>query len=119
MDLASAVDSDSVSVGVEPAALAALEQRLDLSALLRQLGFKRRPLCCALGHSVGRMVKPGSERMTHRGPAAPARWARVWMSMSTRSVTGQQFPLIPVSARLARPFGGSFGSGTASTNAAL
>ena len=54
VDLASAVDSDSVSVGVEHAALAALEP-LDLPALLRQLGFNRRQLCCALGTLVGRM----------------------------------------------------------------
>ena len=72
VDLASAVDRDRVSVGIEPAALAALE-RLDLPVLLRQLGFNRRPLGCALGNSVGRMAKPGSERMTPRGPAAPAR----------------------------------------------
>ena len=72
VDLASAVDRDRVSVGIEPAARAALERR-DLPALLRQLGFNRRPLGCALGNSVGRMAKPGSERMTPRGPAAPAR----------------------------------------------
>ena len=48
VDLASAGDRDRVSVGIESAALAALE-RLDLPALLRQLGFNRRQLCCAMG----------------------------------------------------------------------
>ncbi len=70
VDLASAVASDSVSVGVEPAAWAALDL-LNLPALLQSLGFNRRPLCCALRTRVGRKAKPGSERMTNRGRPLP------------------------------------------------
>lgn len=64
VDLDSARDHTPRTVGVEHAALAALDL-LGLPALLEELGFSRRQRLCAIGNIVGRMVRPGSERRTH------------------------------------------------------
>ena len=52
-------------------------------------------------HFSPKMIGTGTAQIKRMSLNCPARRWR------------QQFPLIPVSARLARPFGGSFGSGTA------
>ena len=65
VDIASAADSDGRSVGIEHAALAALDM-LGLPELLDGLGFNRRQRCCALATIAARMAAPGSERATNR-----------------------------------------------------
>ena len=65
VDVASVHDSDGRSIGVEHAALAALDM-LELPGLFDELGFNRRQRCCALASIVGRMAHPGSERETNR-----------------------------------------------------
>ena len=65
VDIASAADSDGRSVGIEHAALAALDM-LGLPELLDDLGFNRRQRCCALATIAARMAAPGSERATNR-----------------------------------------------------
>ena len=65
VDIASAADSDGRSVGIEHAALAALDM-LGLPELLDDLGFNRRQRCCALATIAARMAEPGSERATSR-----------------------------------------------------
>ncbi len=60
----SASDSDVRSVGVEHAALEALNC-LGVPELLLQLGFNRRQRCCALASIVARMAAPASERRTN------------------------------------------------------
>ena len=60
----SASDSDVRSVGVEHAALEALNC-LGVPDLLLQLGFNRRQRCCALASIVARMAAPASERQTN------------------------------------------------------
>lgn len=63
VDINSASDQDGRSIGVEHAALKALED-LRLPSLLDHLGFNHRQRCCALGSIIGRMTEPGSERAT-------------------------------------------------------
>ena len=65
VDVASVCDSDGRSVGVEHAALAALDM-LGLPGLFDELGFNRRQRCCALANIIARMAHPGSERATNR-----------------------------------------------------
>ena len=64
VDINSANDSDSRSVGVEHAGLEALSA-LGLPTLFDQLGFNRRQRCCALATIVARMAVPTSERATN------------------------------------------------------
>lgn len=64
VDIDSAEDREVRTVGVEHAALQALE-RLGLGELLDRLGFNRRQRCCAIANIVGRMTLPGSERRTN------------------------------------------------------
>ena len=61
VDVGTATDFDQRSVGVEHAALAAIE-RFGLPALLDGLGFSRRMKVCAIAGIVARMAVPGSER---------------------------------------------------------
>ncbi len=79
VDMATAATSDARTIGVEHAALAALDL-LGLPALLDELGFKPRQKGCALASIVGRMTAPGSERKT-------SRWLR------TRSALGEMLGL--------------------------
>ena len=65
VDVNSAADRDVRTVGVEHAALAALES-LGVPQLLQDLGFNRRQRCLALATIVGRMATPASERETNR-----------------------------------------------------
>ena len=65
VDIASAADSDTRSLGIEHAALAALDM-LRLPKLLDDLGFNRRQRCCALATIAARMAAPGLERATNR-----------------------------------------------------
>ena len=65
LDVASVCDSDGRCVGVEHAALAALDM-LGLPGLFDELGFNRRQRCCALANIIARMAHPGSERATNR-----------------------------------------------------
>ena len=65
VDVASVCDSDGRCVGVEHAALAALDM-LGLPGLFDELGFNRRQRCCALANIIARMAHPGSERATNR-----------------------------------------------------
>jgi len=72
VDVGSARDHTARTVGVEHAALQALEM-LEMPQLLDGLGFNRRQRCCAMANIVGRMVRPGSERRTNawlRGTSA-------------------------------------------------
>ena len=71
--------SDARTIGVEHAALAALDL-LGLPALLDGLGFTTRQKGCALASIIGRMTAPGSERKT-------SRWLR------TRSAVGEMLGL--------------------------
>ncbi len=75
VDINSVRDHDGRTIGLEHAAVAALDQ-LGLPALLTELGLSRRQRGYALAAIVGRMVQPGSERAT-------ARWLR------TTSATGE------------------------------
>ena len=61
VDVNSATDFEPRSVGVEHAALAAVE-RFGLPTLLDRLGFNRRMKACAIASIVARMAVPGSER---------------------------------------------------------
>ena len=61
VDVSTATDFDQRSVGVEHAALSAIE-RFGLPALLDGLGFSRRMKVCAIAGIVARMAVPGSER---------------------------------------------------------
>ena len=63
VDINTATDFDQRSVGIEHAALSALEQ-FDLPALLDRLGFNRRMKVCAMATIIARMAMPGSERAT-------------------------------------------------------
>ena len=65
VDIASAADSDTRSLGIEHAALAALDM-LGLPDLLDDLGFNRWQRCCALATIAARMAAPGSERAANR-----------------------------------------------------
>ena len=65
VDIGSVRDMDGRTIGVEHAALSALEA-LGLPALFDELGFNRRQRCCALGSIIARMAHPGSERETNR-----------------------------------------------------
>ena len=65
VDVACVCDSDGRCVGVEHAALAALDM-LGLPGLFDELGFNRRQRCCALANMIARMAHPGSERATNR-----------------------------------------------------
>ncbi len=65
VDVNSGADGDVRTVGVEHAALAALET-LEVPQLLQNLGFNRRQRCLALATIVARMAAPASERETNR-----------------------------------------------------
>ncbi len=65
VDVNSGADGDVRTVGVEHAALAALET-LEVPQLLHDLGFNRRQRCLALATIVARMAAPASERETNR-----------------------------------------------------
>ena len=75
VDINSVRDHNGRTIGLEYAAVAALDQ-LGLPALLTELGLSHRQRGCALASIVGRMAQPGSERAT-------ARWLR------TTSATGE------------------------------
>ena len=65
VDIGSVRDMDGRTIGIEHAALSALEV-LGLPALFDELSFNRRQRCCALGSIIARMAHPGSERETNR-----------------------------------------------------
>ena len=65
VDINSVRDHNGRTVGLEYAAVAALDQ-LGLPALITELGLSHRQRGCALAAIVGRMVQPGSERATAR-----------------------------------------------------
>ena len=65
VDLDSLVMMNSRCVGAEAVALSALRQaRLDKK--LQALGFNPKQLHAAIGNIIGRMIRPGSELLTHR-----------------------------------------------------
>ena len=79
VDTETAATSDALTIGVEHAAMEALDL-LGLPPLLDELGFTTRQKGCALASIIGRMTAPGSERKT-------SRWLR------TRSAIGEMLDL--------------------------
>ena len=79
VDTETAATSDTRTIGVEHAAMEALDL-LGLPPLLDELGFTTRQKGCALASIIGRMTAPGSERKT-------SRWLR------TRSAVGEMLDL--------------------------